>query len=40
MGYIYKRSIGKPGRGNNIGMVCNGKRQSAYGYIWKYEEDK
>lgn len=34
------RSIGKPGRGNNIGMVCNGKRQSAYGYIWKYEEDK
>jgi len=31
-----ERSLGV--QGHHISCVCNGKRKSAYGYIWKYKE--
>lgn len=36
-----EESIGRGGKrgGVNIGNVCRGKRDSAYGYIWLFEED-
>lgn len=28
------------GRGHHIADVCNGKRKSSYGFIWKYKEER
>ena len=30
------RALGKKGHGGHISEVCNGKRKTAYGFIWKY----
>ena len=32
-----ERYLNKPGGNKNISSVCNGKRKSAYGYIWSYQ---
>lgn len=33
-------AIGHTGSGNQIGLVCSGKRKTAYGYKWKYITDE
>ena len=33
-------SLGKKNGGPNIGKVCSGKRETAYGYKWKYVDDR
>jgi hypothetical protein len=32
-------AMGKPGS-HDIGTVCRGKQKSAYGFIWKFKEEK
>lgn len=27
------------GKGHHVSCCCNGKRKTAYGYIWKYKEE-
>jgi hypothetical protein len=33
-------SLNKPGRAGDITAACQGKQKTAFGYIWKYKNNK